>query len=171
MKKPEINLKKTAVIFFSSVLMALIFNLISPAGINIWGEGKTNGILPGLNSGAKKNIGALSDNIINIVTSEEAYGMFREKKAVFIDARDQWDFAEGHIPGALNIPEYKFEENDPQVTDLVKNSSYVIYCGDDDCDVSMRLAEKLRNIGFTDLYVYSFGWKNWTEKKYPVEAK
>jgi rhodanese-related sulfurtransferase len=33
------------------------------------------------------------------------------------------------------------------------------------------VAQQLVNAGFTKVYVLKGGWKEWTEKRYPVEKK
>ncbi|MGE3799004.1 MAG: sulfurtransferase [Thermomicrobiales bacterium] len=39
-----------------------------------------------------------------IVTIDEAVAAFEAEEAIFVDARSAGEFAEGHIPGAVNIP-------------------------------------------------------------------
>ena len=100
---------------------------------------------------------------------EKVKDMYNNSEAVFVDARDRWDFNEGHIPGALNIEEYNFEEYLPEVLKFAKNKNYIVYCDGDDCDTSERLAFKLVELGFTRVYVYEEGWKNWTSKGFDIE--
>jgi rhodanese-related sulfurtransferase len=106
-----------------------------------------------------------------LISIDDAYKIYSTGEAVFIDARDQWDFKDGHIKDALNIPEYKFEKDLPIVKALNKEFSYIVYCGDIECDVSKRLAIELSNVGFERIMILEGGWTQWTEMKYPVETK
>lgn len=88
---------------------------------------------------------------------------------LFIDARDKWDFADGHIESAINIPEYDFENYTDKVSELDKGKTYVLYCGGDDCDVSQRLSKKMAPFGFKELLVYVGGWDEWQQAGMPVD--
>ncbi len=88
---------------------------------------------------------------------------------MFIDARDQWDFADGHIPGAINIPEYDFETDNITTASLDKQKRYIVYCHGTDCDVALRLAKELRKINFTNLLIFSGGWNAWIKAGHEIE--
>lgn len=88
---------------------------------------------------------------------------------VFIDARDKWDFSDGHIKGSVNIPEYDSDSYEKDIKKLDKSDSYIIYCGGDDCDTSVRLYQKLAKMGFEDIYVYLGGWNEWKNSNMPIE--
>jgi len=101
---------------------------------------------------------------INLSTAKE---LFESKRAIFIDARDSWDYSDGNIPGAINIPEYKFDYE--MVELLNKNAIYTVYCGGTDCDISKRLAEKLQKAGFKNVLVFSGGWEEWVSSGYEID--
>lgn len=61
---------------------------------------------------------------IKAIDIEKAYDLFLKDNAVFIDARDQWEFADGHIKGAINIPEYIFEGKTRNLIVLIKVQFY-----------------------------------------------
>ena len=162
----QIKLVNITIIVLVSASLGFIYNFISPDG------------LPLLRQEIQIETVELTGNHINEDTSNalkginliSAFTLFESKKAVFIDARDQWDFAEGHIPGAINIPEFSFEPDNEQVQKMDRAAMYVIYCDGDDCDVSKRLAQELSKLSFTNLYVYVGGFREWLENEKPVEA-
>ncbi len=61
----------------------------------------------------------------------------------FIDIRDYNDYNSGHIPGAVNIPFWKFERGEYM---LYKNYKYIIYC--EHGGTSMQTAMQLNQSGY-----------------------
>lgn len=106
---------------------------------------------------------------IRALTTEQVYQIFTNKEAKFVDGRDSWDYSDGHIPGALNIPEYKFTPEEPNLKLLEKNDKIIVYCEGDQCEVSKRLAVELKKLGYKNIWVYLGGWKEWWENKFPIE--
>ncbi len=86
---------------------------------------------------------------------------------LLVDARDEDQFAASHIPGAVSLPansypemlEFFAEENG-------KTKTVVIYCGTEDCDLSVELALRLRDeIGFTDIRILDGGFLAWQRQQ------
>lgn len=154
------------IVIFSAVI-GFIYNYISDNGINII-RIKTNLIAVNdstLFSKSEKDI----NTGFKLVTSKQAYKLYKSNKAIFIDARDKWDFAEGHIPGSINIPEYDFAPGDTVTNSIDKKLRYIVYCDGNDCDVSIRLAKKLMLDNFNNLLIYESGWSAWKTNGYPIE--
>ena len=101
------------------------------------------------------------------VTLAQAKSLF-DNGVVFVDARDDEYFADGHIQNAWNsgfFMELMFKLDSLQSRD----DGVVLYCSDDDCGSSEELANDLYNEGFTKLFVFEGGWLEWNESGYPVE--
>ncbi len=160
----KLNYKYIASIAICSIFISFLYNYISPKGINIFPQKSI------LESEIEKP-GGNKKNKINIVTVEIAKKLFDENSAVFIDARDPWEFSEGHIFNAVNIPEFSFSPYMPIVKSLDKNAAYTIYCSSSDCELSRRLASRLKDSGFTNLVVFSDGWESWLNARYPIFRK
>jgi|TARA_B100000315_G_scaffold51146_1_gene45673 rhodanese-related sulfurtransferase len=99
---------------------------------------------------------------INLESAKEMY----DREIIFIDARDEEEFAEGHIKGAILAP------STPELVQLTPDRStpIVTYCGGGDCDVSMQLAEELMyDWDYERIFVYLGGWPEWKAAEYPVE--
>lgn len=172
MELKPINIKKMLLIVFSAAAVGMIYNSISPDGIEFIRHKKNlkNASEPDLTEINSKTGIKRSDFSILKISLQQAYQIFRDSSSLFIDARDRWEFADGHIPNSINLAEYKFEPASPIVKSLDKNAGYVIYCGGDDCEVSLRLAEEMEKIGFNKLFVFEGGWKEWVNANYPVES-
>jgi len=91
--------------------------------------------------------------------------------AVFvIDARSPDAFAEGHIPGAINIPYDRLPEYLTQLqAEVPTDAPVVCYCWSPTCDFSDQLASELGYLGYTDVRVFKGGWEEWTAAEQPAE--
>lgn len=91
-----------------------------------------------------------------------------------IDAREPHDFAKAHIPNAYNIPMSAFFSGLP---DLVTNNiisrdlPIVVYCGGGDCDASRYVAKRLKDLGFSQMFVYEDGFTGWTKATPPLPVE
>ena len=89
---------------------------------------------------------------------------------LFIDARAEENYLKGHVPNA--ICNDNFDSLVYQLEDLIIHSNgFVVYCSDDDCGSSEDLAYELQGQGFTNIYLFKGGWKQWLENDLPVELK
>lgn len=83
------------------------------------------------------------------ITPEEAKKIMDTQKAyVIIDARTEAEFAEGHIEGAILIPEYEIEQKaEQEIPD--KDTLILVYCRSG--RRSKIAAEALINLGYTNV--------------------
>ena len=89
---------------------------------------------------------------------------------LFIDARAEEYYHEGHIPNSICNDD--FDSLVYQIEDIITyNNGFVVYCSDDDCGSSQDLAYKLQDQGFTNIYLFKGGWKQWMENNLPIELK
>ena len=112
------------------------------------------------------------DNIDELVNSNEPSGIVEidvdiakdlyNQGTLFVDARAEEYFNDGHIPGAICSDELDELIN---MIDSINNiqKAFVIYCSDDDCGSSEDLAYDLQEYGFNNILVFKGGWKTWTE--------
>ncbi len=98
----------------------------------------------------------------------QALKLYNSGMAHFIDSRDKWDFAEGHIKGAINIPEYSFDKSNPILKSIPKNKTIITYCGGDDCEMSEKLAEYFYELGYRNVFIFFGGWNEWQAANYPT---
>lgn len=102
----------------------------------------------------------------------EAVRYFKQKTAIFIDARDEEMFEEGHIQGAVNLP---WHDVDNYFMDFVKDirptDRIIIYCDGETCNLSHDLALFLIDMGFLNTKVLVNGWTLWIDNNLPVEKE
>lgn len=103
------------------------------------------------------------------VALDEMKQLYDEGMTVILDARGPGEYAEGHIPGAVNIPYDELAQYlETLQSEAPMDLSVVCYCRGLACDLSDHLATELRMMGYADVKVYKGGWDGWTEAGHPV---
>ncbi len=87
-----------------------------------------------------------------------------KKGVMIIDSRPtarQYD--PGHIPGAVSIPDSKFDQMAGSLPQD-KSTLLIFYCGGVECMLSHNSAFKAEKLGYTNIRVYSDGSPDWAAK-------
>lgn len=148
-----------------SALVGLGVNALSPAGISLVGEWDVS---KGVVSPNSKSQPVSRD--IEIGTVAEAYALFKEKSVVFVDARDEAAFRQGHIEGAVHLFVYDYNTTFPSfMARFPLNQPIVAYCSGRTCEDSHTLARYLKEDGYTDVRVFVDGYPAWEREGLPVE--
>ncbi len=82
-----------------------------------------------------------------------------------VDVRSTEDFAEAHIPTAINIPLSSMEE---KMSMLPKEKTLVMYCSGMSCQMAPRACLMLAQKGYKVMELCG-GMESWTELGYDVE--
>ena len=149
-------------ILLASIILAFMYNYFSADGIPFIRE-------PLVVKSVEIVSNNDSSNELKGLSLDQVIGLYNQKAAVFIDARDQWDFSDNHIVGAVNIPEFSFTSDNKTLSTIDKESLIIVYCDGDDCDTSKRLVTELLDVGYKNVYVFLGGFTEWSEANLPVE--
>lgn len=76
---------------------------------------------------------------------------------------------EMNIPGSIWTP-FDHLERKLEKLNIRKNEEIVVYCGGVQCPQSKQAAEKLVELGYTNVYAYEGGIKEWQEAGYKFET-
>ncbi len=68
-----------------------------------------------------------------------------ETDFVVLDVRSPQLYAQGHVPGAVNLPHGKITER--RMTDWPDNALFVVYCAGPHCNGANKAAAKLARLG------------------------
>ncbi len=128
--------------------------------------------VPSGNSGNSGDVilSNLTTDVFNqprLISLSQAHELYRNN-VLFIDARNQDEYEEGHIAGAINIPYFSVEEFSYRLNAVDKSRPLVTYCEGSDCDMSIRLGNELFARGYKKVFVFFGGWKEWKYANYPV---
>jgi len=87
--------------------------------------------------------------------------LIREGKALLIDAREEREYQEEHLPNAINIPYECYYEYEEQIRQLPREKWLVCYCEGPPCDLGEMLAQELKLRDFVKVAVYEGGLNDW----------
>jgi len=105
-----------------------------------------------------------------IISLEQAAEKFKKGSALFLDARPQDQYFEGHIHGALNLPWQEVDQYFMEMADRIDGSDMIItYCDGESCDLSHELALFLKEMGYENVRVLVNGWTVWQHAGLPSE--
>ena len=88
-------------------------------------------------------------------------------EAVLIDVREEGEYSEGHIPGAVNIPIRTLAQN---LDKIPTDKPVMVYCASG--HRAGMATSALRTLGYDNVRAYPPGWKGWTaaEEEISTEA-
>ena len=78
---------------------------------------------------------------------------------VLVNALSEDAFRAKRIPGSINLTEDNLECAENVLPD--KDQDVVVYCANSDCDASTKLAEKLTERGYSNVWDYEEGIAGW----------
>lgn len=118
------------------------------------------------------------ESLFTFIDHETAVAIFESPgreydQDIFIDARDEAHFLEGHVPGAYQLDHYRLERYLPELLPVCMNASrIVIYCNGGECEDSQLAAEDLALEGIEParLLIYEGGIVRWREENLPIET-
>lgn len=90
------------------------------------------------------------------------------ERPVLVNALAREAFQETRIPGSISIPASEALGLAPGVLD--RDQPVVVYCASRSCTASPTLAQKLVDIGFSDVTDFEGGIEEWERAGYPMQA-
>ena len=106
-----------------------------------------------------------------IISLDESLRLHESGEVLFLDARPESQYAEGHLKGAVNLPWQDLDRYFMEVIDRLDGAGAIItYCDGETCDLGHELALFLIETGFENVYVLVNGWSLWVEAGLPTES-
>jgi rhodanese-related sulfurtransferase len=108
---------------------------------------------------------------IPLLTVKEAEALWHNPSTIFLDVRTELEYVQGHIQGAIWLPEDDFDKHFPALkARLEKARAIVVYCKSRDCGKSLWAGLRLRQQGLDQVRIYPAGWNEWSYKGLPSEG-
>lgn len=105
----------------------------------------------------------------SVVSLQELEAALKRPGVVLVDARGSEEFAEGHIPGARNLPYFAGPEAFTGfMQEVPLNLEIVAYCEGVECSSAENLTLQLRQLGYGEVRVFAGGWEEWTKNNLPI---
>ncbi len=90
-----------------------------------------------------------------------------DERPVLVNALAREAFEERRIPGSISIPTSDTIRLAPDV--FARDQAIVVYCASRSCTASPTQAQKLVDLGFTDVTDFEGGIEEWERAGYPLE--
>jgi rhodanese-related sulfurtransferase len=98
------------------------------------------------------------------VTVEQAHELVEgDRPPVVLDVRNDWEFDDGHLEGAINIP---VDDLEGRLGELDKEDEILVYCRTG--NRSARAVQILSENGFEKMYHMVDGIEGWKAAGYPT---
>jgi rhodanese-related sulfurtransferase len=98
---------------------------------------------------------------VEVLSPKDASALYAEKKAVIVDVREDDEWNEGHIAGALHIPLNQLTE---RVSELQQHKDATIITQCKSGGRSAKALELLKTAGFSNVYSMDGGIKAWSQQ-------
>lgn len=85
-----------------------------------------------------------------------------------VDVRFADDYAQGHVPGAINLPMPRWRNQRYLDNNLNRNATLYLYCYNPTCHLAAQAALTLLEAGYKVVEVEG-GWEDWVHKGLDVE--
>jgi rhodanese-related sulfurtransferase len=157
--------KEIIILLVVSAAMAILVNFFSPRGIALVGQWDTSrGVI------TAKPTGAAEGKPEEIDTVARAKEISDKGDVLFVDARSQDNYEDGHIPQAISLPVGQFDERIESLLDRYSSDQPIVtYCSGRTCEDSHDLAQFLSDAGFTNVRIFIDGFPGWEAEGYPIE--
>lgn len=104
----------------------------------------------------------------NIINSTELLTLIKNpesilnKETIIIDTRDEFFYQLGHVPYSINMPASQFDKNHKDIHETLQGAKKIIvYCARESCTDSKKIALKLNNLNYKNVFVYQEGFAGW----------
>ncbi|MGB5440393.1 MAG: rhodanese-like domain-containing protein [Gammaproteobacteria bacterium] len=109
---------------------------------------------------------------VSIVTAEQAIELILEHDNMpIIDSRKKAEYLKGHIEGAVSLLDTEMTQADMLAVAPDKDARILFYCNGVRCMRSSNALRKAQEWGYSELYWFRGGWKEWSDKRLPVVTK
>lgn len=94
---------------------------------------------------------------------------YEGRDITLVDTLPAASFAQGHLPGAINIVSDDILRQ-AAISLPDKHAAIVVYCASVACKRAVLSAERLEHLGYTQIYHYTGGKKDWAAAGFPLVA-
>jgi rhodanese-related sulfurtransferase len=146
-------LREALILLSASVVLGVAYSFVTNKGLFLKAQ----------------EIQTVEPSNLEMITLATARELFDSKTALFVDARHEFDYGDGHIQGAVNVELKSFDSHRARLTGTPKSKLLVVYCDGAECNSSIELALKLMDSGFMNVKVFFGGWQEWKSAGLPSE--
>lgn len=103
------------------------------------------------------------------ITRDELKERIDRGGVTLLEALPEMYWQKEHLPGALLFP---LDDIDGQATELLPDraAEIIVYCSNAQCQNSHTVAERLTQLGYSNVIRYTEGKQDWVDAGLPVET-
>lgn len=103
------------------------------------------------------------------VDAAQAYALWQQRAALFVDARPHEDYIFNHLPGAFEMPYRDFTRAQQQFAELLNSASLIVIydAGERPCAEAVRVSKRLSG---PRIALLRGGYPAWESAGYPVKG-
>ena len=101
------------------------------------------------------------------VDVEAAHDRWEAERPFVVDVRSVEEFAQGHIPGAVNIPLLELPDNQDQLPDNLDTPMLTVCARG---NISLPGVLYINSLGYRDAHSITGGHNAWVEQGYPIQT-
>lgn len=160
------DLTGMGVLLLFAITSAFAYNHLSPDGIALFGQWDTsNGVVHAVSK--SRDIPAS----LEIQDPEIVDQIIASGEWTIIDVRQKESYHQGHVPTAVSFPLAELDTALEQiVTTIDPAAPLLIYCSSFECTDSHSFADTLVNMQYTNVKVFSGGFRLWEEAGRKIET-
>lgn len=92
-----------------------------------------------------------------------------DARPVLVNVLSSESYVAKHIPGSISIPLENIEWIEKVVPE--KEQDIVVHCANADCDASPKAADKLLEMGYTNVWDFEEGLAGWEQAGYTLTGQ
>src|ERR671924_2381655 len=127
-------------------------------------------------TGLKQMVADAKGRVAEISPNDVKEALDVGDELLLLDVREPHEFAQGHLPGAINVPrgvlELKADADSPVADPAIaqkRDARVVTYCVKAPGARSLFAADTLATMGFTNVAAMTAGLNGWTEAGLPLD--
>lgn len=165
-------IRQVVTILALAVILGLGVNLFSPNRIAYVGQYRS------LSTGSDPTVPpSAAPGDPPFIAIDVAKLEFNAQSAIFVDACEPEEFECGTIPGSINIPFDYLPYNDlgkyfdSALGGAPEDTSIIVFCTGEECDLSLHLARNLQAFGYTGVSIFFGGAREWEKLGLAMERR
>jgi len=108
----------------------------------------------------------MPETVTTIAANDLKEALESERPPVLINVLPREAHEAKHIPGSVNVPVGDIDRVEALVPN--KDEPIIVYCANADCTASPKAAEKLEEMGYTEVADFEDGYAGWRRSGFPL---
>jgi rhodanese-related sulfurtransferase len=147
------------IILITSVLVTIVVDLLLPSSLPLI-----------LSFGKRPGISKTDRNEMKYTDVNIAFNEFSKGNCLLVDVRDRTEFTKLHPAKSINLPYHGSEDIYTKFSEKISVEKKIfILCEGTICSMSVRIANRLSELGYKNTVIIKQDFEDWKRLKLPTE--